>query len=257
MTDHAPISVFIIAKDEADRIGRAIESVMGWVDEVLVIDSGSTDQTVSLCEEMGARTYFNPWSGYGPQKVFGEGQCRNDWVLNIDADEEISVDLQSEILDLFQGGQPDDAAFRLPRKFVMIGEDHPHRLAPKGYWTRLYDRGRAGFKDSTVHDSVMVREGKTGTLTGVFYHRALRSLEHLEAKLDAYSTMQAQDMFERGRRPPLVRLWVEPWAMFLKSYLLRGYCIYGLAGVRFAWIYARGRRARLSKARQLFAKSAS
>lgn len=255
MADRAPISVFIIAKDEADRIGRAIESVKGWVDEVLVIDSGSSDHTVSLCEEMGARTYFNPWTGFGPQKIFGEEHCRNDWVLNIDADEEIGESLKVEILAMFESGSPECAAYRLARKFVMIGEERPHLLAPKGYWTRLYNRKHAGFKDSPVHDSVTVREGETGTLKGVFYHRALRSLEHLEAKLEAYSTMQAQDMFDKGRRPPLARLWAEPWTMFFKSYFLRGYCVYGLSGVHFAWIYAQGRRARLAKARKLFAEA--
>ncbi|MEP2437055.1 MAG: glycosyltransferase, partial [Roseibium sp.] len=83
MTRHLPISVFIIAKDEADRIGRTITSVRDWVDEVIVIDSGSSDGTVAVAEQLGARVLENAWPGYGPQKRFGEDQCRNDWLLNL------------------------------------------------------------------------------------------------------------------------------------------------------------------------------
>ncbi len=90
MTDRLPLSVFIIARDEADRIARPIESVIGWVDEVIVIDSGSTDETVAVAEQLGARVIRNDWPGYGPQKRFGEDQCRNDWLLNLDADEEVT-----------------------------------------------------------------------------------------------------------------------------------------------------------------------
>ena len=90
MTDKLPLSVFIIAVNEADRIALTINSVRDWADEVIVIDSGSTDDTVAVAESHGARVVFNEWNGYGPQKVFGETLCRNDWLLNLDADEEVT-----------------------------------------------------------------------------------------------------------------------------------------------------------------------
>src|SRR5438132_13638376 len=96
-----PISAFIIAKNEADRIARAILSVRDWVDEVIVIDSGSTDNTVALSESLGARCMFNAWSGFGPQKVFGETQCRNKWLLNLDADAELTPACAAELKALF------------------------------------------------------------------------------------------------------------------------------------------------------------
>ncbi|MBC8523144.1 glycosyltransferase family 2 protein, partial [PVC group bacterium] len=102
MTPRLPISVFIIAKNEADRIPLAIASVIDWVDEVIVIDSGSDDETVSVSESLGARVIFNEWEGYGPQKVFGETLCNNDWLLNIDADEEITPSLRNEIERVFE-----------------------------------------------------------------------------------------------------------------------------------------------------------
>jgi len=88
-----PLSVFIIARDEADRIPAALASVQGWVDEIIVIDSGSLDATVAVSQLFGARTEYRAWTGYGEQKVYGESLCRNDWLLNIDADEAISPEL--------------------------------------------------------------------------------------------------------------------------------------------------------------------
>src|SRR5256885_10385490 len=108
-----PISAFIIAKNEADRIGRAILSVRDWVDEVIVIDSGSADDTVKVAESLGARTTFNAWRGFGPQKVFGESLCRNRWLLNLDADEELTQAGAEEIRALFARGEPDDKVFAI------------------------------------------------------------------------------------------------------------------------------------------------
>ena len=96
-----PISVFIIAKNEADRIATTIGSVREWVDEVIVIDGGSTDETIAVAKENGAKVEYNQWAGYGLQKRFGEDLCQNNWLLNLDADEEISQELAQEIQELF------------------------------------------------------------------------------------------------------------------------------------------------------------
>jgi glycosyltransferase involved in cell wall biosynthesis len=94
-----PVSVFIITRDEEERLHFAINSVKGWVDEVLVIDSGSTDKTCEIAEKLGAKVTYNEWKGYGQQKIFGENLCRNKWVLNIDADEEITDEVKNNILN--------------------------------------------------------------------------------------------------------------------------------------------------------------
>ena len=107
-----PISCFIIAKDEADRIGRTIESVQPWVNEVIVVDSGSTDDTMAVAIRAGARAISNAWPGFGQQKRFAEDQCTNDWLLNIDADEVVTPELCREIEALFANGSPPSRRLR-------------------------------------------------------------------------------------------------------------------------------------------------
>ena len=127
MSSKLPISVFIITKNEEDRVARAIKSVIDWVDEVLVIDSGSTDNTVELAKTLGAKTSFHEWHGYGIQKRHGESLCKNDWIFNVDADEEVLPSLRDAITQLFKENRFPHAAYRVKRIIVP-----PTR---KGYFT--------------------------------------------------------------------------------------------------------------------------
>lgn len=248
------ISVFIIAKDEADRISKPINSVKGWVDEVIVIDSGSTDGTVAVAESLGARVVHNEWKGYGPQKVFGETLCRNNWLLNLDADEEITPQLRDEILALFAKGEPEKEAYAMRIKVMSRFDHQPRHFAPAHNQIRLYRRDRAGFKDSTVHDSVVPKEGvecRIGQLQQIVLHRSFRSYRHAVEKINRYSGMQAEDMVNRGRVPSPLRIVVEPFISFLKGYFHKRYCFLGLDGFVEAWLYAFARTLRLVKAREL------
>ncbi|UCH75601.1 MAG: glycosyltransferase family 2 protein [Rhodospirillales bacterium] len=246
-----PLSVFIIAKNEADRIPLTIKSVRDWVDEVIVVDSGSDDDTVQLSESLGARTVFNEWRGYGPQKVFGESLCRNDWLLNLDADEEVSAELARSIQQLFQA-TPDCSAYRL--RILPL-----HNFQTRGHsWTavqkpvRLYLKDKAGFKDSPVHDSVMVRAGRIGTLRGMVIHRSFRSLAHHVDKVNSYSSAQAADLFAKRRNPSAIELILVPPLAFFKQFVLRGEFVNGVDGVIISYMYAFQRFIRLAKTRERF-----
>src|SRR5690606_1893779 len=114
--------IFIITKNEADRIGETIRAVRGLTDDLVVVDSGSTDATQAIAEELGARIVFNAWPGYGPQKRFAEEQCRHAWLLNIDADEVVPPDLAAEIQTLFARGEPPCQAYRIGIAEVFPGE---------------------------------------------------------------------------------------------------------------------------------------
>jgi glycosyltransferase involved in cell wall biosynthesis len=250
MTDRLPLSAFIIAKDEADRIARPIGSVIGWVDEVIVIDSGSRDDTIAVAEGLGARVVSNDWPGYGPQKRFGEDQCRNDWLLNLDADEEVTPELAGEIRARFEDGSYRQAdGWR-----IMIRDMYAHETAPApwayGYHQiRLYDRRKGRFSDSIVHDTVRPEPGaKIADLAGIMAHRSIRSLEFQVGKYNRYSDMQVEDMRARGRKLPRSRLLTEFPVSFLKAYFVRRYMKYGWWGVILSVNYAHARFLRVAKA---------
>lgn len=252
-----PISAFIIAKNEADRIPKAILSVRDWVDEVIVIDSGSTDDTVKVAESLGAKTCFHEWHGYGPQKIYGESLCRNDWLFNLDADEEATPETVAEIKALFADGEPAHKAFSMKTNTVFRFEDRPRRNAVSMTHGRLYDKRFAGFKDSTVHDSVVLRDGgELKLLKNGLNHYIFRSHHHAIEKVNLYSSMQAEDLYRKGRNPSVLRiLFTPPWA-FIKAYFLRGYVFYGVDGVIRSYIYAFSRLIRIAKAREKFQEEA-
>ena len=257
MSDRLPISAFIIAKNEGDRIPKAILSVRDWVDEVIVIDSGSTDDTVKVAQGLGAKTFFHKWEGYGPQKIYGETLCRNKWLFNLDADEEATPETIAEIIALFAHGEPEHKAFAMKTNCVFHFEDKPRRFAVSMTHGRLYNKDYAGFKASTVHDSVVLRDGSELTLLKHgLNHYIFRSHAHTIEKVNSYSSMQAEDLFRKGRNPSVARILFEPIWAFFKAYFLRGYIAYGVDGVIRSYIYAFSRLIRVAKAREKFQEEA-
>lgn len=252
MTDRLPLSAFIISKNEADRISRPIESVIGWVDEVIVVDSGSTDDTVAVAEGLGARVVHHDWKGYGPQKRYGEEQCRNDWLLNLDADEEVTPELADEIKSKFA----DNSYTNADGWRIMIRDMYAHEVAPApwayGYHQiRLYDRRKGRFSASTVHDTVRPEEcAKIDNLTGIMAHRSIRSLDFQVGKYNRYSGMQVEDMRARGRTLPRTRLLTEFPVSFFKAYFVRKYRKYGWWGFILSVNYAHARFLRVAKAHE-------
>lgn len=247
-----PISVFIITKNEADRIPLSIKSVVDWVDEVLVIDSGSVDRTVDVSRELGAEVSFNEWNGYGPQKIHGESLCRNDWILNIDADEEITEALKLEIITLFAHDKLAYPAYRIPILPIYYFQEKGHSWTAFHKPVRLYKKSVCGFKQEYVHDSVAIPNGvHVGTLRSVVNHRSFRSLVHHVDKVNSYSSMQAQVMDESGRRTNFLIMFVLPFLAFWKSYLLRREFVNGIDGVLTSHMYAFQRFIRYAKLREL------
>lgn len=243
-----PVSCFIIAKDEADRIGYAIRSVRSWVDEVIVVDSGSTDGTQELAQSLGAAVIENAWPGYGPQKRFGEDRCRNTWLLNIDADEEVTPELASEIRSLFASGASRADGYEIAIVDLFPGETSPGRFAYAYPPVRLYRRDAGRYSDSPVHDRVAFEgNAKIARLKGRMLHRSIRSLGDQLSKLDRYSDMQADDFVARGRRLSRVRVFTEFPASFLKAWIGRRLILRGTFGFLVAMNYAIFRHMRIVK----------
>lgn len=244
-----PLSVTIIAKNEADRIAKPITSVIDWADEVIVVDSGSTDDTVKLAESLGASVVYNPWRGFGHQKKFAATLCRNDWVLNLDADEEVSPELREEIIAMFSAPRA-HSAYWVKVCMVLPHEEKPRRFGNFVTSKRLYDRQKAASAtENAFYDEVRVSEGSVGKLAGVMHHRSFRSLEHEVDKINRYTSIQAAD--KGGRRIPVIRIVLEPFGAFLKAYFLKRYCVYGVEGFVQGVMYAFARTLRLAKIREL------
>lgn len=255
MSKKYPISVFIIAKNEADRIVHTLQSVVSWADEVIVIDSGSTDNTTEVAKALGAKVYFREWTGYGAQKRYGESLCQHRWLLNLDADEALDETLQQSIGRLFEKAEPACDAYKLKLVTVKPKNGRYMTLGPGNHYVRLYRKDKAEFRDSTIHDSVIFKDGVQGTIgvikPGVILHRCFRSYNHMIEKINFYSTMQAADYVKKGRTLSPIRIALEPVFAFIKAYIFRRYFLWGVDGIIEAWLYAFARTARLAKIQEL------
>lgn len=245
-----PISCFIIAKNEADRIGRTLAAVRDLAAEIVVVDSGSTDGTQAIAEAAGARVVFNEWPGFGQQKRFAEAQCRHDWILNVDADEVVSAPLADEIRALFSSGAPDKAGYWVDDLVVYPGWTRPRLFARDHRFIRLYDRRRIRFKDSTLFDSVDAKGQPTGRLNAPLHHFAVRSLDDLIAKCDERATYNAANARRKSPTLLALRIITELPLQFFKYYVWRTHVFGGLTGFQFAAITAFYRWVRIVRMRE-------
>lgn len=225
-----PVSVYVITKNEEARIARALRSVIDWADEVLVVDSGSSDRTVAIAEEIGARVLHRDWTGYGPQKRFAEEQCRHKWVLNLDADEEVSPELASEIADVITSNAC--AACRIRITDILPGESVPRWHAYSYHVLRLYHRDFGQMSDHPYQDRVAMFGGVTRALAGRIYHRSFVSWEATVTKINFYTTEVARVRARGGKTRFLsLRLWTEFPLTFLKLWIGRRYALRGRVGM--------------------------
>ncbi len=246
-TGKLPLSCFIIAKNEEQRIARTIKSVLDLVDEVIVIDSGSTDKTIEICRALGARVMHNDWSGFGPQKRFGEDQCHHDWVLNLDADEVPTPELCTEIRTLFHQGTPPEVCYSIYLPTVYPGAQKPRLFADYHNYIRLYDRTKVRFSDSPVHDTVRPGNQQIGQLNAPAYHHCYRSLSHMIDKYNFYTDLQAKTLKKRNPLTLKLRLLTEFPFGFFKFYILRRHFTGGHRGVTRALAGAAFRHFRIAK----------
>lgn len=241
-----PLSCCIIAHNEGDRIERCILAVRDLVSEVVVVDSGSTDDTVDKAKALGAKTFFNAWEGYGPQKRFAEDCASHDWILNLDADEIVTPELGGEITRLMQAGEPPLPAYRFRQVTVYPGHEKPRLWADYHNYVRLYDRRKVRFRQSLVHDTVDTGSFPVGQLDGIALHFSWRTLDHVRTKLERYTDLQAKEL-KKPRWQIFARLPIEYPILFFRYYVLRRNFTGGLTGLRVAHEIARARTRRLVK----------
>ena len=232
------LSVTIITRNEQAAIRRCLESV-AWADEIVLLDSGSGDDTARIARECGAKVHVAPdWPGFGPQKNRALDLATGDWVLSLDADEWVTPELRIEIERAMAA--PDHLpAYRMPRLSSYCGRFMRH----SGWWpdhvTRLFKRGAARFSDDLVHERLVV-DGVIGTLRAPLWNEAIVDLDDALGKMNAYSTAGAMMLMERGKKASLAgAVWHGAWTFF-RTYFLRAGFLDGREGFMLAVSNAEG-----------------
>jgi len=241
-----PVSVFIIAKNEEARLPATL-AALGWADQIVLVDSGSTDRTVELARAAGADVHSREWAGYGQQKAYAEGLCRHDWVLNVDADEVVSPALAAEIGAHFSNDAPPARAFRIRILNVYPGDSRPRPLAADYNVVRFYRRAAGSYRAHPLFDRVELAGGRAGQLRAPIHHFPLISWAHFVDKVNRYSTFTVEAAEPRSHLGLILRLWTEFPIAFLKFYILRRHLTGGWKGFAFSLVAAFGRALRVIK----------
>jgi glycosyltransferase involved in cell wall biosynthesis len=231
-----PVTATVITFNEAANIQAALES-LSWADEIIVVDSHSTDDTVAIARRFTDRVVVRPWPGYSDQKNFAAAQATHDWIFSLDADERVSPALAAEM----QARLTNDAGaagYRVPRVTFHLGRWIRSTDWYPDYQLRLYDRRRARWSGRYVHESVKA-DGPVSDLRGELLHYAYRDLAHHFQTMDRYTTLAAKQMQEDGRRAGWFDLAVHPPAAFIRNYVLRGGFRDGVPGLIVSAMNAR------------------
>ncbi len=221
------LSVTLITKNEAEHIGAAIDSVR-WADEIVVVDCGSTDDTVAIARARGARVEHRDWTGYLDQKTCAQGLATHDWIFSLDADERVTPALAVEVRTLL-ASEPSRRGYRVPRVLFHLGRWIRTTDHYPDYQLRLYDRRAGAWQGDYVHESVKIAS-PMGYLKGELEHYSYRDLADQLDRIQRYTTLAARKMHGQGRRAGFVQLVLQPPAAFLRSYLLRWGFLDGTAG---------------------------
>jgi glycosyltransferase involved in cell wall biosynthesis len=247
-----PVSVCMIAGAEEARIGRALRSVAGWAGEIVVVlNEDVGDDTETIARSFGARVFREPWRGHVAQKNSAAAKATQDWLLGLDADEEVTAALAAETAAMLGGAGPprDVLAFSMPRcslycgRWLRHGDWYPDRKV------RLWRRGRAAWGGTDPHDKLQV-EGRVGRLRGDLRHYSMRDIEDHVRKAVAYGSLFASQYPADGPRVGLFELWARPAWRFFRSYLLRLGFLDGWPGYAVARLIAFEAFIRYAKVRE-------
>ncbi|MEO7157830.1 MAG: glycosyltransferase family 2 protein [Vicinamibacterales bacterium] len=231
-----PVTATVITFNEAANIQAALES-LSWADEIIVVDSESTDDTVAIARQFTEKVFVRPWPGYIAQKNFAAEQAGHDWIFSLDADERVTPPLADEIRQRLSA--PSSASgYRVPRVTFHLGRWLRSTDWYPDYQLRLYHRRRARWAGKYVHESVKA-DGVVEDLRHELQHYAYRDLAHHFQTMDRYTTLAARQMFEEGRRAGFFDLLVHPPAAFVRNYVLRGGFKDGVPGLIVSAMNAR------------------
>jgi glycosyltransferase involved in cell wall biosynthesis len=231
-TKTLPLSAYLITKNEIRRIEKALASLAGWVDEIIVVDSGSDDGTLDVVARYTDRVYHKDFVGFGEQYNHAQGFTKNEWVIYIDGDEEVSRALRDEIIGLFEKGDPRADGYIAPRETFYLG-----RWIRHGGWypdsiLRLYRKSK-GTWEKGLHPKLHI-DGTIGKLKNPFLHYNYRDISHQIETVDRYSRIASAERVARGKGSSLLNMVLNPPFRFVRDYLFRGGFLDGMPGLIIA-----------------------
>ena len=230
-----PVSVFIVAQDEEQHIGRVLDSCQAF-DEIIVVDSGSSDNTKSIAQDKAAKVIHNDWPGYAKQKQYAKDLCRHEWVLNLDADEELTSELIDEIKS-FVSQEHDYVALKGRRNDVVIGKFFS-KLTRLPTNTRLFKKSKVEYYvDNLVHEGPKIH-GKLKHTSAYFNHFGYANIQQLSDKYNQYSSLKAEEKHHKGKKASVLKLLLIYPFEFIRHYLFYRYCFSGLRGFIFSHLAA-------------------
>jgi len=246
------ISIVIITFNEASNIERCILAAQQLSSDIVVVDSYSSDETEVICKKMGVRFFQKKWIGYSDQKNYGNSKAEHDWILSIDADEELSPELIANIKTLFDKSVLHDAyninfITRYCGKWIKHGKWYPEKH------TRLFNKKSINWNQNEVHEGLSIsNDHNVGKLKGLIRHYTINSIgEHLQ-KVNHYSTLGAEKMFRKGKRASFIKLYISPFVRFIVDYFFRLGFLDGFQGFCIAMITAHESFLKYAKLREIW-----
>lgn len=221
------LSLVIITYNEERNLAKTIESCRDIIDEIIIVDSGSTDKTIDIANKFGAKIFYNKFAGFGPQKQLAVNYAKNDWVLCLDADEYLGDELKHKIVQELE--TPAYAAYELVRCNMFLGRYLKHGAGYPDRSIRLFNRKATNWSDDLVHERVKFCE-RFGIISGDYYHDSADTLSKYLDKQNKYTETQATTMYLKGKKFKLSRLIISPLWHFIKYFILRRGFLDGVPG---------------------------
>ena len=244
-----PVSAVLIARN-AERLLDRVLSALSWCDEIVVVDSGSTDATVAIAERHGARVIPRAFEGYGPQKAFAVTQAKHDWVLVVDGDEIVTPELRQEIEAALDRNAGRFVGYDVPISLVFLGRLMRHGGEYKMPHLRLFDRRHGNYNNNTVHERVEL-DGPVGRLRHHMLHESYESIEHYFSKFNEYTSAGARDLLARGKTTGALAVATRLPLTFVRQYFLRGHILNGYPGLVWSLFSAMYPVVKYAKLREL------
>jgi glycosyltransferase involved in cell wall biosynthesis len=247
------VSAVIITCNEEHNLCQLLPQLV-WCDEIIIVDSGSTDKTLDVCRYYNCKIYYREFEGYGPQKRYALSLAENDWILSLDADEILSDELIAEIRN--EMNSPSADGYYIPMVFVFMGKEFRYGKENWKYFLRLFNRKRGDFSADRVHEQILV-DGCCKKLSGNIYHYSYRTFAQYFEKFNRYSTLAAEAAYARGKKRSLLAVLFALPLSFLKYYLLEGNFMNGLNGFYWSVLSSFYQFIKYIKLREMYARTRS